>query len=107
MIKYMLKVLLCVPRLWIRTKRKKLIPLFHEYVGYEALYRGSKNYAVVVVGSDQVWPPMSLPNKFFNLLFVDDRVRKVAYASSLGVSVIPRFQRKTSIGFLKNSLADL
>ena len=81
-------------------KEKKLIPLFHEYVGYEALHEGSKNYAGVVVGSDQVWTPMSLPNKFFNLLFVDDNVRKVAYASSFGVSVIPPFQRKATGAYL-------
>ena len=43
---------------------------------------------------------MSLPNKFFNLLFVDDRVRKVAYASSFGVSEIPSFQRKATGAYL-------
>lgn len=81
-------------------KKKKLLPLFHEYCGYEALHEGSKNYDVIVVGSDQVWTPMSLPNKYFNLLFVDDSVRKVAYASSFGVSVIPSFQRKASGAYL-------
>lgn len=77
-------------------KQKKLIPLFHEYIGYDALHKGSLGYDAVVVGSDQVWTPMSLPNKFFNLLFVDDSVRKVAYASSFGVSEIPSFQRKAT-----------
>ena len=81
-------------------KQKKLIPLFHEYIGYDALHKGSLNYDAVVVGSDQVWTPMSLPNKFFNLLFVDDRVRKVAYASSFGVSEIPSFQRKATGAYL-------
>ena len=81
-------------------KQKKLILLFHEYIGYDALHKGSLNYDVVVVGSDQVWTPMSLPNKFFNLLFVDDRVRKVAYASSFGVSEIPTFQRKATGAYL-------
>lgn len=81
-------------------KEKKLIPLFHEYVGYTALNEGSKNYSAVVVGSDQVWTPMSLPNKFFNLLFVDDSVPKIAYASSFGVSEIPQFQRKATGQYL-------
>lgn len=81
-------------------KEKKLKPLFHEYIGYDALHEGSKNYSAVVVGSDQVWTPMSLPNKFFNLLFVDDSVRKVAYASSFGVSEIPGFQRKATGAYL-------
>ena len=81
-------------------KQKRLMPLFHEYIGYDALHKGSLNYAAVVVGSDQVWTPMSLPNKFFNLLFVDDSVRKVAYASSFGVSEIPSFQRKATGAYL-------
>ena len=81
-------------------KGKKLLPLFHTYEGYEALHEGSMNYAAVVVGSDQVWTPMSLPNKFFILLFVDDSVRKIAYASSFGVSVIPSFQRKATGAYL-------
>lgn len=81
-------------------KNNRLIPLFKDYVGFEALHEGSKNYDVVVVGSDQVWAPMSLPNKFFNLLFVDDNVRKVSYASSFGVSTIPSFQRKATGAYL-------
>ena len=81
-------------------KDEKLIPLFKNYVGYEALHEGSKNYGTVVVGSDQVWTPMGLPTKFFNLLFVDDSVRKVAYASSFGVSEIPSFQKKRTGAYL-------
>ena len=68
-------------------KERKLIPLFHDYVGYQALSNGSRNYDAVVVGSDQVWLPLGLKTRFFNLLFVDDNVRKVAYASSFGISV--------------------
>ncbi|OWV02729.1 MULTISPECIES: polysaccharide pyruvyl transferase family protein [unclassified Fibrobacter] len=81
-------------------KEKKLIPLFRDFVGYSALHEGSKQYDAVVVGSDQVWTPMSLPNKFFNLLFVSDSVRKVAYASSFGVSVIPNFQKEATGKYL-------
>ena len=81
-------------------KAKKILPLFHDYIGYNALHDGSKNFDVVVVGSDQVWTPMSLPNKFFNLLFVDDSIRKVAYASSFGVSVIPDFPKKATGAYL-------
>lgn len=81
-------------------KEKKLIPLFHDYKGFNALCEGSKNYDVVVVGSDQVWLPVGLPAKFFNLLFVDDRIRKVAYASSFGVQQIPKFQKKATGNYL-------
>lgn len=81
-------------------KERKLIPLFHDYVGFEALKEGSKNYAAVVVGSDQVWLPHGLKTKFFNLLFVDDSVRKIAYASSFGVSEIPDFQKRATAAYL-------
>lgn len=81
-------------------KEHKIIPFFKDYCGYKALHNGSKNYDVIVVGSDQVWTPWSLPTKFYNLLFVDDNVRKVAYASSFGVSVIPKFQRKATGAYL-------
>ncbi len=77
-------------------KNKKLLPLFKDYVGYKALSEGSTNYKAVVVGSDQVWLPSGLPTKFFNLLFVADSVRKIAYASSFGVQEIPDFQKKAT-----------
>lgn len=81
-------------------KEKKLIPLFKDYIGFDSLHKGSKTYDTIVVGSDQVWTPLSLPNKFYNLLFVDDATRKVAYASSFGVSVIPNFQKKATGEYL-------
>lgn len=81
-------------------KKEKLLTLFHDYIGYEALCNGSKNYDAVVVGSDQVWFPTGLPTKFFNLLFVDDSVKKVAYASSFGVQDIPKFQWKATGAYL-------
>lgn len=81
-------------------KRKNLIPLFHTYIGYEELKKGSQDYDVIIVGSDQVWSPLSLPNKFFNLLFADKSVRKVAYASSFGVSEIPDFQKNATGAYL-------
>ncbi len=81
-------------------KAKRLIPLFHMYNGYAELHEGSKNYDAVLVGSDQVWTPMSLYSKYYNLLFADDEVRKIAYASSFGVSVIPKFQWKATGAYL-------
>lgn len=81
-------------------KERKLIPLFHNYIGYQALSEGSKNYDAIVVGSDQVWLPLGLKTKFFNLLFADASVRKISYASSFGVSEIPGFQKKETAHYL-------
>lgn len=83
-----------------KYKEKKLYPLFRDYYGYEALKQGSRNYDAVVVGSDQVWLPGGLKSGFFNLLFVDENIRKIAYASSFGVSEIPSFQRKETGKYL-------
>ncbi len=81
-------------------KANKLLPYFRDYIGFDALCKGSKNYDAVIVGSDQVWLPTGLPTKFFNLLFVDDNVRKIAYASSFGVQEIPNFQKKMTGTYL-------
>ncbi len=82
-------------------KSKKLIPLFHDFFGYNDLQKGSLNYDAILVGSDQVWTPMSLYSKFFNLLFVDDCIPKIAYASSFGVSTIPEFQKRDTKKYLE------
>ena len=70
------------------------------YTGYKALQKGSKDYRVIMVGSDQVWGPLSLYSRFYNLYFVDDSVPKFSYASSFGVSSIFPWQRKGVSGFL-------
>ena len=86
-------------------KKCKIEPLFHSYVGYKDLCSGSNNYDAVIVGSDQVWLPQGLKTKFYNLLFVDDNVRKVSYASSFGVSEIPKFQKKDTANYLNRFYA--
>lgn len=84
-----------------KYKERKLHPLFKIYEGWNSLVQGAYNYKTIVVGSDQVWTPLSLPNKFYNLLFVPDSVRKVAYASSFGVSSIPSFQKEQTGFYLE------
>ena len=81
-------------------KEEKLKPLFKEYDGFENLHKGSLNYAAVLVGSDQLLTPLSLYSKYYNLLFVDDSVPKIAYAASFGVSRIPSIQEKQTGEYL-------
>lgn len=83
-----------------RFGSKYLKPLFKEYIGYDALKKGASNYDLVLVGSDQLWTPMSLYSGYYNLLFVDDVIPKVAYASSFGVSEIPDFQKTETGAYL-------
>lgn len=71
------------------------------YHGYDALCAGSRNYISVVVGSDQLWLPIGLPTNFYNLMFVDDNIPKISYATSFGVSKIPFYQKKRTKHFLE------
>ena len=81
-------------------KERKMEPFCDFYKGYDALHSGSKNYGLVLVGSDQVWTPLGLYSRFFNLLFVDDAVPRMSYASSFGVSKIPWWQKKPTAKYL-------
>lgn len=83
-----------------RFGKKYLEPLFVEYDGYENLCKGSRNYDLVLVGSDQIWSLISLYGNYYNLMFVDDNVPKVSYASSFGVSKIPDFQKEATKHYL-------
>lgn len=81
-------------------KERIMEPYCDTYTGYEQLHEGSKQYGLVLVGSDQVWTPLGLYSKFYNLLFVDDSVPRMSYASSFGVSKIPWWQKKATAKYL-------
>lgn len=72
-----------------------------KYYGYDELKKGSTNYDTVLVGSDQLWLPDGLATNFYNLMFVDDNVNKVSYATSFGVSSIPYKQYKATREYLR------
>lgn len=52
-----------------------------------------KKYDAVLVGSDQLWRPSNIAGGYFTLEFVPDEVKKIAFSTSFGVSVIPALQR--------------
>lgn len=72
-----------------------------EYIGYEELKNGAKNYTDVLVGSDQLWLPIGLGSNFYNLMFVPENINKISYATSFGVSQIPWYQIKRTKKYLK------
>lgn len=57
-------------------------------------------YAAFVVGSDQLWLPSNIAADYYTLNFVPDSVNKVAYATSFGVSTLPRRQANAAKIFL-------
>lgn len=70
------------------------------YVGRRELENCVNNYCAFVLGSDQVWNPMNLGSDFYTLTFVPDDNLKVTYASSFGVSNIPKIQLHKTISYL-------
>ena len=59
-----------------------------------------KNYDVVVAGGDQLWIPAGLPTNFFNLMFADEKVKRVSYSTSFGVTEVPFYQKRRTIEYL-------
>lgn len=76
-------------------------PLCDYYNSYEEMSKASSTYDVCLVGSDQLWHPMGFASGFYNLMFVNDSVPKIAYAASFGVSSIPKFQHKGTKKYLE------
>ena len=71
------------------------------YKGRQNLINGTKNYDAFVLGSDQVWNPMNLGGDYFTMTFIPDNKKKITYAPSFGVSVIPDYQRKKTADYLR------
>lgn len=84
-----------------KLKEIEFVPYFKEYVGYNNLCKGSKEYDVCFVGSDQTWRPIGFYSNYWNLNFVDDSIPKFSYAASYGVSSIPMIQRSGTKKYLE------
>ena len=81
----------------------KYVQVTKEYVGYEALQARPPQSDVYVVGSDQVWNSIYNKgiDKSFFLQFVPYGKKKVSYASSIGMDIIPENERVETIELLK------
>ena len=51
----------------------------------------SREYDAVVVGSDQLWLPVNIDGGYFTLEWVDPSVRRISYATSIGLSYLDDF----------------
>lgn len=71
-----------------------------EYKNWQELSKGCEQYSSVVVGSDQLWLPSNIAGNYYTLSFVPDNINKVAYATSFGVSNIPKSQKEKTSNFL-------
>lgn len=74
-------------------KRLKEVRVFHSF---HQLSTTAENLSAVLIGSDQKWGPGACYSKLSALQFAPGNVRKISYATSLGVSSYPRYCYKKS-----------
>lgn len=61
----------------------------------------SHEYAAFIVGSDQLWLPSNIYADYYTLNFVPDDVKKIALATSFGISELPKKYGLLARKFLK------
>lgn len=69
---------------------------------FDELRELSLEYDAVVVGSDQLWLPVNIGGGYFTLEWADPSVRKVSYATSIGLSHLDEFYLRRMRDFLSS-----
>lgn len=81
--------------------KKYFVNLSKPYHGWENLVKESNlNYDIFLCGSDQLWLPHNLGSHFYTLEFALEEKKKIAYATSFGVSEIPSKYKNGFANFL-------
>ncbi len=70
--------------------RKRMLHDIKVFHTYGDLVREAKTLDIVVIGSDQMWLPGNSVGPFNSLRFAPKGVRRISYATSLGVSSYPK-----------------
>ncbi|MSS10120.1 polysaccharide pyruvyl transferase family protein [Clostridium sp. WB02_MRS01] len=68
---------------------KKMFRISQCYSSKSLITIKANDYSAFLVGSDQLWLPSNIAADYYTLNFVPDKVRKIAYATSFGVSYLP------------------
>ena len=79
----------------IRNKKfeefKKNFNLTRSFNTYKELNEYSEKVCSdVIVGSDQLWLPVNVVSDYYTLNWVPDNINKISYATSFGISSIPK-----------------
>lgn len=80
--------------------QKEHFKVSREYKNWGELTKGCSEYSSVLVGSDQLWLPSNIAGDYYTLSFVPDKINKISYATSFGVSNIAKRQREVVSKFL-------
>ena len=59
------------------------------FESWQDLSNACREYDAVIVGSDQLWLPSNVAGDYYTLSFVPDDVKKISYATSFGIGVLP------------------
>lgn len=76
------------------------VTFFPKTNSWKELSKQAEKCESVIVGSDQLWGPANIAAGYFTLEFVPDNVKKIAYSTSFGVSVLPKQLHKHATKFL-------
>lgn len=71
---------------------KKHVNLSKKKKDRDDLIEFSKQCDAIVVGSDMLWHPVNVEHDYYTLTFVPANISKIAYATSFGTSIIPKYQ---------------
>ena len=81
-------------------KRKfNLTRTFHTY--NDITKYSAEKHSDVIVGSDQLWLPVNIVSDYYTLNWVSDGINKISFATSFGISEIPKKYSDLYSKFLK------
>ena len=76
--------------------REEYIKISPEFDSKNALGEYVKESDAVIVGSDQLWLPSNIVADYYTLNFVPEQIKKISYATSIGISSLPHdFEERT------------
>lgn len=75
--------------------------LSKQYNSKAEIGKAAHQYSAFIVGSDQLWLPSNIAADYYTLNFVPDDVKKIALATSFGITSLPRKYGKIAAGFLR------
>ena len=80
-----------------KTKFRLTKP-FHTY---QEITEYCNNYSNIIVGSDQLWLPVNVISDYYTLNWVPNDINKISYATSFGISTIPKKYMEKYKNFLE------
>lgn len=73
---------------------KERFKVSRKFGSWKELTDGCRMYDAVIVGSDQLWLPSNVMGDYYTLNFVPGDVKKIAYATSFGIGVVPEKMKR-------------